>query len=852
MVDAPVSGPTSSPADRRVDRTSRLAIGAAGKSRGAIKNERYLGAGRSQHQTATGPLDVNGLRAFMGAGFELTTAAMILIDQGQLIRCTNTAANVLFGSDDMTGRSILDFCVPVHPRPDLEAVAPFAGDLNRPERTIMIRLESGRRSRALARVDTVTPPSGELLYLVQVREVATTVTDGTARAESESHDRQLVSNLPGMSVVTFDCELRVIRAGGEVLDRGYNAAATPGKVLTDVLPPAVLAVLEGTYRATTRGQEADVDYHDPVTGRVYRIRLRPVAAADGTVVGGLSLTEDVTVERARQSLLTQMQRLGKMGCVSYDRAGGWVADAELTTLLGTEPGDDVLRALDTFVVPENRASTMAAYRDVLASGGETTLQYRLVHGKTGQLRHVVGSIRATVDGDRGLLHAIATVVDVTDAVDAHTETVKAAGVRTLLLRSVSDALAKAPRSDRDVMQSLVDVATAALGDGTVLRVFTAAGGAVETDLVSDRDDLAQKRVASCLRESARGDAPGIVDAAGEAGELWSSIRNVHWREDFQRRLGHPVGHQVQHFISAAVRHDGVVLGYLRVYRSARDRPYQVGDDDLVQVLADRIGYVIAESRVRQLLEHQRTEHRAVADRLQELTTGQRELLEQLAEVEERERTLLAEAIHDGPMQLVVAVMMRLENSGITQETIDDVELERLIVTLETSIQRLRTLIVALTPPDLSKGLGEALRKLAEGIFLGTATQITVVGQAHVNLTLLSTCNAHRILREALVNARKHAQAGHVVLELTECRGTVIARLTDDGVGATSLDAGPGHLGMATMRARAEADGGRLDVTSAPGAGTTVVLTLPTAPADHREHHRSDDVPQLASLGPLAQ
>src|SRR4029079_1846112 len=140
--------------------------------------------------------------------------------------------------------------------------------------------------------------------------------------------------------------------------------------------------------------------------------------------------------------------------------------------------------------------------------------------------------------------------------------------------------------------------------------------------------------------------------------------------------------------------------------------------------------------------------------------------EQLAEVEERERTLIAAGIHDGPMQLVVGVMMRLENYGIAQESIDDVELERLIVTLETSIQRLRTLIIALTPPDLSHGLGMALRKLAEGIFLRTPPQITVLGQAHVHLTALSKGNAHRILREAMVNARKHAHAEHVVLELS--------------------------------------------------------------------------------------
>jgi len=266
------------------------------------------------------------------------------------------------------------------------------------------------------------------------------------------------------------------------------------------------------------------------------------------------------------------------------------------------------------------------------------------------------------------------------------------------------------------------------------------------------------------------------------------------------------------------------------------------------VLADRIGSVITESRVRQELERQRFEHKALADRLQELTTEQRELLEQLANVEERERTLLAEAIHDGPMQLVVAVMMCLENSSINQGSIDDDEMERLIVTLETSIQRLRTLIIALTPPDLSKGLGMALRKLAEGIFLGTPTEITVLGASHVHLTALSKGNAHRILREAMVNARKHAHAEHVVLELAERDGAVIARLTDDGVGAASLDAGPGHLGMATMRARADADGGRLDVTSSPGAGTTVLLTLPAAPAGQCEHYRSQDESELALAG----
>ena len=109
---------------------------------------------------------------------------MVVIGDDDQIRCTNPAAEVLFASGDLTGRSTLDFCIPGHPRSDLETAAIFAGEMNQPEGLIMIRLDSGRRLRVLMREDAVTPPSGGLLYLVQLREVATAVADGTAPAES--------------------------------------------------------------------------------------------------------------------------------------------------------------------------------------------------------------------------------------------------------------------------------------------------------------------------------------------------------------------------------------------------------------------------------------------------------------------------------------------------------------------------------------------------------------------------------------------------------------------------------------------------------------------------------------------
>ena len=123
-------------------------------------------------------------------------------------------------------------------------------------------------------------------------------------------------------------------------------------------------------------------------------------------------------------------------------------------------------------------------------------------------------------------------------------------------------------------------------------------------------------------------------------------------------------------------------------------------------------------------------------------------------------------------------------------------------------------------------VGVVVGNLAEGIFMGTSTTIRIDGSWDCELSARATANAYRILREGLVNVRKHARASLVTLQLRVREADVVAVLTDDGVGAANLDAGPGHLGVASMRGRASTEGGELQVTSAPGTGTTVRLVLP--------------------------
>jgi signal transduction histidine kinase len=89
--------------------------------------------------------------------------------------------------------------------------------------------------------------------------------------------------------------------------------------------------------------------------------------------------------------------------------------------------------------------------------------------------------------------------------------------------------------------------------------------------------------------------------------------------------------------------------------------------------------------------------------------------------------------------------------------------------------------------------------------------------------------AYRIAREALSNVRTHAQAQHVTAQLESQDDGILVIVRDDGVGFEEAAVGvqPGHLGLLTMRERAELAGGWCRVTPEPGGGTAVTFWLPT-------------------------
>jgi signal transduction histidine kinase len=85
---------------------------------------------------------------------------------------------------------------------------------------------------------------------------------------------------------------------------------------------------------------------------------------------------------------------------------------------------------------------------------------------------------------------------------------------------------------------------------------------------------------------------------------------------------------------------------------------------------------------------------------------------------------------------------------------------------------------------------------------------------------------YRITQEALANAVKHAQASYIEVSLAQRHSSLVLSIRDDGVGG----AGPGQgSGLIGLQDRVEALGGTIRIDSPPGAGTSLVVTLPLNP-----------------------
>ncbi len=212
--------------------------------------------------------------------------------------------------------------------------------------------------------------------------------------------------------------------------------------------------------------------------------------------------------------------------------------------------------------------------------------------------------------------------------------------------------------------------------------------------------------------------------------------------------------------------------------------------------------------------------------------AQARLLAELVAAEEETRRRIAADIHDDTAQAVAAAGLRMDALAAALE--DPVAREAVLKTRTALVEanrRLRRLLFELRPPALDEaGLGAALELFLTDSFADQGFDWRVENRLDDEPAPEARAILYRVALEALTNVRKHAMASKVDV-LLERRGVgVVVRVRDDGIGfdlpEPDAPAEAGHIGLVSMRERAEAAGGRFAMRSAPGSGTTVEFWMP--------------------------
>jgi len=194
-----------------------------------------------------------------------------------------------------------------------------------------------------------------------------------------------------------------------------------------------------------------------------------------------------------------------------------------------------------------------------------------------------------------------------------------------------------------------------------------------------------------------------------------------------------------------------------------------------------------------------------------------------------ERTRLAREIHDTLAQDLTAIALQLE-SALRDVPGDSPAAARIATALEVaraSVAQARASVLSLrSDPLAGRALTTALGALARRISSETGMLVTLEERGDTALPYEAEGELFRIASEALTNARLHADASRIRIELDEREGTVALRVRDDGVGFDTSVRDDERYGLRGMEERARLAGGTLRVESDRASGTVIEAVFP--------------------------
>ena len=226
-----------------------------------------------------------------------------------------------------------------------------------------------------------------------------------------------------------------------------------------------------------------------------------------------------------------------------------------------------------------------------------------------------------------------------------------------------------------------------------------------------------------------------------------------------------------------------------------------------------------------------TDQRLAEEQLREANANLQALSDRLINAQEEERTRLARELHDDFSQQIAALSIATGNlkRQIPEDRVEArAQSDRIHQRLVQLADAVRRMSHELHPAVLQySGLPAALRSYCAefSVLNSLVVELRIEGDFDGLDPAKALC-LFRITQEALRNVVKHAHVSKASVDLSRLESRIRLTISDSGEGMKRDPAIKGGLGLLNMRERARLAGGRLDIRSSPGGGTTITVEVP--------------------------
>jgi signal transduction histidine kinase len=245
-----------------------------------------------------------------------------------------------------------------------------------------------------------------------------------------------------------------------------------------------------------------------------------------------------------------------------------------------------------------------------------------------------------------------------------------------------------------------------------------------------------------------------------------------------------------------------VVGVLSLH-APDDREFSEADTRVMSTLADLVAVAIQNARYFQQAQ-------------------------ELAALEERTR--LARELHDSVSQALYGIGLGAQTAYRSLDTSPQIvrkSVEYVLSLAEAGLAEMRALIFELRPESLeTEGLVVALTKQGASLQARHGISVNMELCEEPVLPLAAKESLYRVAREALHNVIKHAGASQVIVKMFTDQRDLRLEVIDNGVGFSTDQEFPGHLGLKSMRERVDQLAGSIVIQSTPGQGTHLTVVLP--------------------------